>query len=272
MRLKLGAQIGLGFGAVILIAAILGGLAIFNMSRVTTLSTQLAEEYAPEVDIAYRLDSAARETMYAMRGYAFTEDKKFLEQGREHLLKVDEEIVKAEALVAKSSHLDKLRGQIGAIEADFAEFRKLVDESEVVDDKTDAARGVLEEAAHSFMAQCGEYLDGQNKKLAKQFAKGAKAEKNMERLHKITVINDVIDLGNSVRIATWRAQAEREVRMIHEAQESFKPINAKLDELISLSTSAADVARLTAVKEAGTSYDKQMDVVAENWQMMQEPG
>ncbi len=43
--MNLGMKIGAGFGALIVIACALGGMAIVNMSNVETLSTMLEKEY-----------------------------------------------------------------------------------------------------------------------------------------------------------------------------------------------------------------------------------
>ncbi len=269
MKLKLGAQIGLGFGTVILIVALLGGLAIFNMKGVTTLATELAEEFAPEVDVASRIDRQSLHTMYAIRGYAFTEDKSYLEEGRKSLDVVRQSVGEAEALARKSPHLTKLKEQIGDIRADIERFGKLVDEGEAMVNRMDKTRTELDTAAVQFTADCAKYLTGQNGKIAKQFREGATAEKNLERLHKISVINEVIDLDNAIRVATWRAQAKRDLALIGKAQEKFPSIQAKLDELISLSSSAEDVESLTNVKKAAATYSQQMEELKNAWQRSQ---
>jgi methyl-accepting chemotaxis protein len=78
--MKLGMKIGLGFAAVLSIAAALGGMAIVNMGKVETKSISLQREYVPEVGVANQLERSAHETMYAFRGYGYTAEQKFLDQ------------------------------------------------------------------------------------------------------------------------------------------------------------------------------------------------
>ena len=76
-NMRLGTKIGVGFGLLIVIAIALGSLAVYNMKNVADESAKLAKEYVPEVDVAAQIRSAANRTMYAMRGYGFTEQELF---------------------------------------------------------------------------------------------------------------------------------------------------------------------------------------------------
>ena len=51
-NMKLGAKIALGFGVLIIIAAILGVVGVWEMGTVKTETTKLADEYVPEADMA----------------------------------------------------------------------------------------------------------------------------------------------------------------------------------------------------------------------------
>jgi len=67
-NLKLGTKIGLGFGALLLIAVALGGLATWSMLDVKTTATKLAEENVPAVAVANNVERMSLHTMYQARG------------------------------------------------------------------------------------------------------------------------------------------------------------------------------------------------------------
>lgn len=60
-KMKLGTRIGLGFGILILIACVLGAVAVWNMKRVGSQSIVLSSEFIPEVEVSqqYRAQHAA---------------------------------------------------------------------------------------------------------------------------------------------------------------------------------------------------------------------
>ena len=67
--MKLAMKMALGFGVLIVIAVLLGGIAVWNMRSVQDYSTRLDYQYLPEVSIASHLERQFLETMYEMRGY-----------------------------------------------------------------------------------------------------------------------------------------------------------------------------------------------------------
>lgn len=65
-NMKLGMKMGLGFGALIAITLVLGGMAAWNMRSVGSTATRLDQQYIAETDIANEIQRAALSTMYEM--------------------------------------------------------------------------------------------------------------------------------------------------------------------------------------------------------------
>jgi methyl-accepting chemotaxis protein len=89
-NMKLSAKISLGFGLLILIAVGLEGLACWSMLGVKGTATQLAQEIVPEVVLVNNIERTVLQTMFAARGYAYTENDQFLEEARGKLGDVTE--------------------------------------------------------------------------------------------------------------------------------------------------------------------------------------
>ena len=101
-NMKIGTKIGLGFGLLILIALALGGMAVVNMKSVAVESTKLAKEYVPEVNVAALIRAASNRTMYAMRGFGFTEDETYYEAALKEMTQLQDGIAKGRQLAEKS--------------------------------------------------------------------------------------------------------------------------------------------------------------------------
>ena len=80
--MTLGKKIGLGFGALILVAGAIGGLAVFNMKSVQTLANRLTAEYVPEAQVASDLRTAVTVAQLAIRSYGLTASASYLDAGR----------------------------------------------------------------------------------------------------------------------------------------------------------------------------------------------
>jgi methyl-accepting chemotaxis protein len=125
-NMKLGAKIGLGFASLILLACLLGGLAVYNMKTASTNSTKLATEYVPEVKIATELRAAANRVMYQMRGYALTTEDSYYEAAQKELEAVDKNLKEADELADKAIYLKALKGQVEEATAAIDEYKKLL--------------------------------------------------------------------------------------------------------------------------------------------------
>ena len=74
MRLKLGFKIGGGFGILILVVLMLGGLAVYNMEKIKKQSDVLAKEYMPASDRISDVQGAMFLLAYNARGYFYTNE------------------------------------------------------------------------------------------------------------------------------------------------------------------------------------------------------
>ena len=128
-HMKLGTKIITGFSLLIVIACALGGLAVWNMKSVQSVATILVTENVPEVAVANNVERYSLETMYEMRGYAYTAEDEFLNDGRANLSEVKRFIKEAKDLSDRSPHLVKLKGAVEKVEAQVLEYERLANET-----------------------------------------------------------------------------------------------------------------------------------------------
>jgi methyl-accepting chemotaxis protein len=106
--------------------------------------------------------------------------------------------------------------------------------------------------------------------LQKEIATGVEAKKLDERYRKIKMMNDIVDFGNIQRIAVWRAQAERDPKIINESLKNFDEINRKLDELKAITVQEVNLKHLDEVRAAGNQYKQGTVDLLTNWLAAQE--
>ena len=271
-NMKLSVKIASGFGIILIIAAILGGVAVFNMNNVEEQSTRLAEEYVPEVDVATRVERNVMDTMYAIRGFALSEELHYLDEGIQNLENTHKSLDEAEALANKFPKLVKLKAQISEAQQLADEYADLVTETREKDKAIDAAKEILDESAGLYMKFANEYLTGQTRKIIENIRGGATEDKLLQRVEKITLINDVIDLGNDLRVKNFKAMATRDTALITLAIENFAKIEEKLNEIQKMTTSKGDMDALEEIHKEADDYQGAMESYLKNWTEMQEIG
>jgi methyl-accepting chemotaxis protein len=269
-NLNLGLKLGLGFGCLILIAAALGGLAIYDMLAVGEDSRQLAEEYVPEVAIANQLERSALLTMYAFRGYSLSESEAYWTEGRKRLDEVGETLRKAKAHAEEYPRLIKLKQDAEAAQQGVSVYEGLAGETRKLLTDIAGNRQAMDAAAAAFMKNCMEFLGSQDQALEREIASGATMGELTERHDKISMAHELIDLCNTIRIGNFKSQAARDPEIMKTTLESFPLMRAKYEALKAVTRHAENLRQLQAILESGEKYGTAMRAFASNFQSLSE--
>ena len=288
-NMKLGTKIGMGFSALLVIAIALGGLGVVEMNGVKTTAEMLAAEIMPEVSLATEVERSALKTMYAARGYGFTEEEEFLVQARDNMKQVEAflEKTREHAATFNDTALDAK-----ALEADKAavEYGTLLEETVTVTAALNVEKETLNEAAQEYMVSCGEFLQYQVATLQSEMAEALgmgsadpakpafaatmsaeeKAKKLQERIQKTVILSDIIDLGNNIRVGAWKAIGTRDPALFAETRAMFGDVNAKLDEIEAVTRQQLNLDQIKRCRTAGQKYSDAMGRYLENWSRREE--
>jgi methyl-accepting chemotaxis protein len=269
-KMTLGTKIMSGFGIILVLAIVLGGIAIFNMTDISTKTKMMATEYMPEVVIANELERASLLTMFENRGYGFTEDSSYYDKGKVHLQNVHDQLSKAKELSEKAENLKALEAAVTETENAVNSYEKLVNETVEIVDNMKTQRETLDQAADSYMSACKSFLKGQNEKMVSDIMAGKDLAALKERLDKITYVNDIIDLGNEVRVANYKSQATREPETMRQAISKFDLIEQKYRDLEKITHLTADQRLIDQTRKAGNTYKTAMEAFLTDWERLQE--
>ncbi len=124
-------------------------------------------------------------------------------------------------------------------------------------------RQAMDKNAGAYVENCARFLEGQQQKLTNDM---------LERNAKITLVNEIIDLGNATRIGAFKSQAMRSPAVMEDALKNFPKIGNKFKELRSITRLAEDLKRINEVETAGNAYNAGMTDFLKNWLVLQELG
>ncbi len=253
-NLTLGKKIGLGFSALLAIAITLGSLAIVQMRSVSTGAHKLAEQYVPEVAICSDLGNATQQAMLGIRSYGFTADPLYYEQGQEAMAQVRTKIQEARTLVAKHPELVKLKQEIDGFEKNFTEFSGLVADTKSKNDEINKVQAEMSSNASKFASLIETFQNGQEKAMRADI-KAAIAGKLDERALKLELASEIRNLMNQIRVAVWKAQAERDFKPLQEALPKFSLMEKAFVQILPVTYLDEDKRTLTEMQAAAKSYE-----------------
>ena len=257
-NLKLGTKIGGGFGVLILIAMLLGGVAIWNMKRVGNIADDLQNEVAPQVAVAVQVERSSLLTMYAMRAFQYSGDEKDMAETQKNLAEVEKALAEATALAQKHD-MPTLKANAAKATAKALEYKALVAQAKEMDAARDKNTEAMLASATAFMKNCDEFLDHQTKAFATDLSGKVDVKKAKGRLDKITWINNIIDLGNALRIANFKSQAQHDNKFVQEALKNFGEVGKYIEKIRVLTTQEANLKQLEDIKATGSEYQKNLE-------------
>ena len=277
--MKLGTKIIAGFAGLIAIAILLGGTAVWKMSGVKSIAIALANDYMPASRVANTVESEALATMYEMRGYALSEDTNYLAKSLVNLADVKKALQEAKSLAAKSgdNSLVFLKESADKAEVKALEYEDLAKQTVAATEGLGRDRAAMNQAAQDYMKICNEFLDSQAGAL-KETLKTTNAAAAMDvaevqdRVKKMDLANDVIDLGNAVRIDNFKAQATSDPQLFRDAQKKFDQLAPKLEELKAITKIELNLKQIEACRAAGKAYNDAMTSFLGHWLAREELG
>ena len=233
----------------ILIAMILGGLSVFNMVNVGNESEKLAKEYVPEVAMAARLRGAANRLMYQMLSYAHSNSDQDFESAQKELAAMNKALADGEKLAQGAAHLTKLKAALKETSNGKKNYEAKIAQSKEAVARFANLRKQLENFASSLISAGAEFLDSQNNLFESELNK---------RTGLLNVATHLVETGNEVRVANFKAQALRNPGMMRKALETLAGVDKLLVEMRALGGDSETMERVEAIGAAAKGYHDAM--------------
>ncbi|HVS51786.1 MAG TPA: methyl-accepting chemotaxis protein [Opitutaceae bacterium] len=258
-------KINAGFTALVALAALLGGVAVFNMRSVQAMARELSSAFVLETRVADELQVHTLTAYASTRSYAYTDNPADLAAARDALAEVHLQLDAAQKLATAHPELVKLREHLATFVPLVKTYEDLIAQMEQRNHGLAAAREKLNGDAADFIANLDRLIASQGEKLAQETKTSADVAQLAERETKLALANEIRGLGNAARIAVFKAQALRDQKLIVGGLENFEAMNQKFAALGALLHVPADIDELARVKQDAADYaDSMRQVMADS--------
>lgn len=256
-KMTLGKQIGLGFGILLTITLLLGGLAVYNMNSAAKNASKMANVYVPEVVVGADVFRVANNARYAIRAFTMADDEEALASAKKDFAELQRLLAEAKGL-SKKYDLKKLAEYESKASSSLEDYMASVLRSEKdLTEKKKFDKLMVDNAA-IFMQNAADYLHSQEEAIQREFDAHAEVGKLKERSSKITLINDVIDEGNAIRIGGQRAQVLNDIQVMKDAINRFQAIKEKIAQIRLITRLAINLEQLKNIENAAKIYEDSM--------------
>jgi len=263
-------RVSVGFALLLTITALLGALSAWWMQAAATNARFLSGAIAPEADVAARLAQASAQTQLATRTYSLTGDPAQLELAHKHLAEVDRALERCRTLARAHPELTTLAEGIGKAERALAAYRSSFEATRTNLEELARLRGELDAEAAQFTSALDDYVGGQEQALAQEIAAAAAPGQLEERRRKISLGNEILDAGNTVRIANFKSQALHDPAIVEKVLPQFERMADRLAASRAITRVDKNLRQLDVVKAAAEAYHAGIGGIVRNYATAQE--
>lgn len=255
--MTLGKKIAFGFGGLIAIAALLGGLAMLSMKSVQTSAGKLAAEYAPQCQIASQMDDALGEAQLAVRTYGLTASRADLEAARKGLADVHEAERAARQLAQAHPEMVLLRDHLARLGPVLTHYEALINQTETRNGDMLANRDLLNSSAAGFTSHLEKLIAAQNATFEKQFEAFdafTDVSKLKEYRLRLMLATTIRDQGDAARVAAFKAQALHDPELLEGGLKNFDEMDKTFQRLSPLLRVKDELADFKVVETDAHTY------------------
>jgi len=263
--LTIGQRVALGFALLLLLASGLGGFAAWNMLTASRGAHFLEDAVVPQSEIAATMKKDVAYVMLQMRAYGYTGDPEQLAKSRKYLADLGADMATARTLIQAQPSLTDLRDALPLAEKTLDAFTARVNDTAANQEALAELRSQLEVSGNSFILDITAFINDQDRKLAAEIAGGLPADKLQERRTKLSLSNEIIDAGNAIRVATYKAQALRQPELMDKVLPLFGTIEATRAKLQGLTSDEGNLKQLASVAQTAASYKAGMEGIVKNF-------
>ncbi len=265
MKFGIGLKIAGSFGILIAISAALGGLAIYNMGNVKDGATSLSKEYVPEVKTANEVERSSLKMMYGARGYAYTEEQRFMNEARGNHQKLLQSLKDTSELSSGSTKLNELGKNAKTAREGVEKYGKMLDKVVERNAVLNECKQKLNAEAVVFAENVGAYVAEMDRRLGEEMEKGLPAEKLKERAMKIETAHAIAYSGLTTRIDVWKSIASRDTELFKKAMGNLDNVESQVEALKKVTVIQSNMEMLNKVVGALKSYRGSMELFLKTW-------
>ncbi len=263
--MSLGTRIGIGFACLILIAAALGTIAVWNMTNVEEHARELSTEDIPMVALGNNVERHSLKTMFAMRGYMYTGNEVFWTEGQKELQDVRKYLEDIRKLAEKSTDQQSALAAAKQMKDDAEHYSRLATDTQGTIVRLSELHTLMDEQSALYQQEAAAYLKTMGDTLISEIVEGKEMSTLIERFSKVIWGNEIIALGNEVHIASLQAEARRDPKTIQEALPVFDKMEKLLDEVEALTRQEANRRQLEKIRAAARQYKQAMLDTLQAW-------
>lgn len=174
---------------------------------------------------------------------------------RTNLADLKEHLEEIGVLAEKSPHLVRLKENLPQAKQGVADYEHLAEETVTQNTQLEKLRMAMDKAAENYMQNCADFLASQILTMEREITEQIAPDRLRERLVKINLVNEIINIGNTARVGNFKSQATRDPEELKQTIENLGAVEKKFDMLKAITHQEEDQRRIANTRQAAANYE-----------------
>jgi len=254
-----------GFGAVMAVIALMGGLGVMSLFEISGAADHLAEESIPVSLASAKLEETTLLSGAAFSAYAADGLEKEYEAGSAYLTKA-KAAAQDLAEIAQARSNEALASQVAAASSGLDEVGTLADRLHGTILRANGAASEMQAAASVLSEKSAFIADIQNRTLERFIAEGKPASE-LDRVRGLLDDSaDLVKVVSSMRVATLTGRIERDPEMVRSSLAMFGEVEQNTAEILDQTALPEVESAVSEVREAAAAYKAAMERLLVSWE------
>lgn len=263
-NLKLWLKLGFGFGLLILLMCGLGLMAMNTLKEPRNASQSISECYLAEVEIVTNLERAINSTVQSMLRFGRSGREEDWTAANRNFAEARNSLDQALELVQNYPELRVLRQNADATAQNMEKYRELCSQTYEIQTRLVALRLDMDKSALEFQESLLHLLKQGDQVLLEAIRNGESPSALETLAVSLTLANELVDQGNSIRIKNQSAQVLNDPAITREGLALFDRLNEIFNELNPLLPEEY-LPLLESAYNAAHEYKADMERLLETW-------
>ncbi|WP_010420843.1 methyl-accepting chemotaxis protein [Anaerophaga thermohalophila] len=257
--LKIKHKLFLGFGIVLMVTIIFGGILLTGLFAINKSSRALYHENIPALSKTYKLQNHWQQAIFNLRSFSSLKQEQFFVMANHHIEEA-EKVLQSITSEVKSSGWQ-------TIEDELALFKTQAEKSFKSALAVERSYEILDSAQQKLQKLSDNYLHLQYQKLKQDVDKGAAKYIIKRRADKIDLMNEIVNTAENLKIAVGETNFKNDPELLNNLSPSFDIIRRNVHTILPMTTKQYDIVALNEILEQNKICKSALDTLKSNWKI-----
>ncbi len=257
--LKIRHKLFLGFGLVITVTALFGGILLTGLYSINKSSKDLYNNHIPALSQTYELQNHWQKAIFNLRTFSAKRKEQYYIMANHHL---DEARNILDSLKLESG---RKNSKWDALDRELSHFQQQTKNAFSAALQVEKSYALLDSAQEKLHSLSDHYLTLQYKKLKRDVDNGEANQIIKRRVDKINLMNEIVSTAENLKIAIGETNFRNDPSLLDNLLPTLQVIEKNVGTILPMTTKQYDIKSLNGIIEQGQTCKNALIKFRDNW-------